>query len=854
MEKDPVCGMEVDPKKALKGEKDGKTYYFCSQHCKDKFLGNDNAEEKHGYTEKGSKKTTLTISGMHCASCAAKIEHGLKNTLGVKSANVNLTTNKATVEYDDSKTDVSKFEDVVKKKGYSVVKDEVNLHVEGMMSDHCANIVKNSVEKLEGIVEAKPNWSTQKAVIYYDSSKVSIKDIINAIDKAGYKASQLESKDTEKEFREKEIKQLKEKLVLSFIFSLPFIYFMVVGFFPVLPLPRAIEQNMAWIQTLLLIPVIYAGRNFYTSGFKSLFNLSPNMDSLVAIGTGAAIVYSFLVTLVPDTFQGLYYETAAFLITFILLGRYLEALAKGRTSEAIKKLIGLQAKTARVERRGEEIEIPIEDVQIGDIIIVKPGEKIPTDGVVVSGHSSVDESMVTGESIPVEKNKGDEIVGSTINKQGLLKIKATKIGRDTFLSQIIKFVEDAQASKAPIQELVDKISLYFVPVVIIISVLAFILWYFVLGNTLVFSLSIAIAVLVIACPCAMGLATPTAVMVGTGMGANSGILIKNAEALQKTEKVDTVVFDKTGTLTKGKPEVTDIIAFNNYSENDVLKYSAIVEKGSEHPLGESIVKKAKEKRINIHDAKSFVAIAGKGVSALYDKKKILLGSRKLMKDKGIKILSAESTMRKLEGEGKTAMLVSLDKELIGIIAVADTLKENSKEAVQKLHGMGKKIVMITGDNERTAKAIALQTGIDEVLSEVLPEEKAEKIKGLQEQGRNVAMVGDGINDAPALAQADIGIALGSGTDVAIETGDLVLVKNDLNDVVTAIKLSNYTMKKIKQNLFWAFFYNIVGIPVAAGALYPVFGFLLNPAIAGAAMAMSSVSVVSNTLLMKKKEL
>lgn len=855
MVKDPICGMEVDPNKALKEEKDGKDYYFCSQHCKDKFLGKTEGSKEHhehkSHEILDSKKVTLNIEGMHCASCAVKIEHGLKKTPGVKIANVNLTTKKATIEYDESKTDVNKFEEVVKKTGYSVVKDEITLHVEGMMSDHCANIVKNSLEKLDGVVEAKPNWSTQKAVVYYDSSKVTVNEMIKAVDRAGYKASIIESKDTEKEARLKEISDLKKKLVLSAIFSIPFLYFMAVEFFPSLPLPEVIHANLAWLQTLLIIPVIYAGRTFYTSGFKSLFNLSPNMDSLVAIGTGAAVVYSFLVTLMPSIFEGLYYETAAFLITFILLGRYLEAIAKGRTSEAIKKLIGLQAKTARVIRNNKEMEVPIEDVEIGDIIIVRPGEKVPTDGVVVDGHSSVDESMVSGESIPVEKSKGDNVIGATINKQGLLKVKAIKVGKDTFLSQIIKFVEDAQASKAPIQKLVDKISLYFVPAVIVIAVIVFILWYFVFGQSFVFALTISIAVLVIACPCAMGLATPTAVMVGTGMGAINGILIKNAEALQKTEKIDTVIFDKTGTLTKGEPEVTDLVTFSDHKEDELLKWSAIVEKGSEHPLGEAIVKKAKDEKIKIPDATSFKAVAGKGVIANYEGKKILLGSRRLMKDNDIKILKAEKRLRELEDEGKTAMLVALDKELLGIIAVADILKENSKEAVDQLHKMDKKIVMITGDNERTANAIAAQVGIDEVLAEVLPEDKAQKIKELQDKGRNVAMTGDGINDAPALAQANIGIAMGAGTDVAIETGDIILVKDDLRDVVTAIDLSSYTMRKIKQNLFWAFFYNTVGLPVAAGVLFPFFGFLLNPAIAGAAMAFSSVSVVSNTLLMKR---
>jgi len=860
MEKDPVCGMNVDPKKALKGEKDGKTYYFCSLSCKANFLKDDikdESKEKPADEDKtglsASDKVSLNIGGMHCASCAVNIENSLKKLSGVLDANVNYATKKASVTFDKSKTGVTDFEKIVKSKGYTIVKDEAELHVEGMMSDHCANIVRNSLVRLDGVYDAKTNFSSQKANISYDASKISVREMMKAVDKAGYKASIVESSDKEKELRKKEISELKTKLLISSVFTVFFIYSMGAEFLG-FPMPTFFMENMAWIQTILILPILYAGRHFYSSGFKSLFNLSPNMDSLVAIGTGAAIVYSLMVTFMPGKFQGLYYEIAAFLITFILLGRFLEAIAKGKTSEAIKKLIGLQAKTARVIRSGKETEIPIEDVEIGDIMVIRPGEKIPTDGIVKEGHSSVDESMVTGESMPVGKKAGETVIGATINKQGLLKVRATKVGKDTFLSQVIKMVEDAQSSKAPIQELADKISLYFVPAVMVIAVLAFIYWYFIAGESFVFALSIGIAVLVIACPCAMGLATPTAVMVGTGMGATEGILIKNAEALQKTETVDTVVFDKTGTLTKGKPETTDVIKLSDMKEDEILKWAAIVEKGSEHPLGEAIVRKAKDQKMNIPDADSFKAISGKGVFASYGKKNIFLGNRKLMKENNIGMEHAEEMLRELEEQGKTAMLVALNNQLVGIIAVADTLKENSRDAVEKLHRMGKKIVMITGDNERTAKAIAAQVDIDEVMADVLPEDKAGNVKRLQESGRKVVMVGDGINDAPALAQADVGIALGSGTDVAIETGSIVLVKNDLRDVVKAIDLSSFTMKKIKQNLFWAFFYNAVGIPVAAGALFPLFGFLLNPAFAGAAMAFSSVSVVSNTLLMKAHKL
>ena len=533
---------------------------------------------------------------------------------------------------------------------------------------------------------------------------------------------------------------------------------------------------------------------------------------------------------------------------FILLGKLLEAIAKGKTSEAIRKLLGLQAKTAIVIRNGKERKISVDDVVVNDIVIVKPGEKIPVDGIIVEGHSSIDESMITGESIPVEKIKNDKVIGATINKTGSFKFKATKIGKDTVLAHIIKMVEEAQGSKAPIQKLADLISAYFVPTVVVIGILAFLIWYF-LGLGFVFALTVFIAVLIIACPCALGLATPTAIMVGTGLGAKNGILFKNAKSLQLAQKIQTIIFDKTGTLTKGKPEVTNVFAIDKNKEKDILKFAAIAEKRSEHPLAEAIVNKAKREKIRIEEPKKFNSITGKGVEAFYKKNKILLGNRKLMQENKISI-SAEGNIKKLEEQGKTVMLVAVNNNLIGLVAVADTLKEYSKEAIKQLHKMDKEIIMITGDNERTGKAIAKQVGIDRVLAEVLPQDKANEIKKLQNEKKKVAMVGDGINDAPALAQADLGIAIGSGTDIAIETGDIVLIKNDLRDVVTAIDLSRFTLRKIKQNLFWAFFYNSLGIPIAAGILYPFTGFLLNPIIAGIAMAFSSVSVVSNTLLMR----
>ncbi|MBT3581807.1 copper-translocating P-type ATPase, partial [bacterium] len=568
-----------------------------------------------------------------------------------------------------------------------------------------------------------------------------------------------------------------------------------------------------------------------------------NMDTLVSLGVGAAYLYSIFSP------QNLYYETAAFLITFILLGKYLEALAKGKTSEAIKELLGLQPKTAIVIRNEQEQEISIAEMLVGDLVLVKPGQKIPVDGTITDGYSSVDEAMITGESIPIEKTVGSQVIGATINKTGSFTFKATKVGKDTVLSQIIKFVEDAQGSKAPIQKLADKISAYFVPTVLLIGILAFIFWLWT-GQSFIFALTIMITVFIIACPCALGLATPTAVMVGTGMGAQNGILIKNAEALQIAHSIDTVVFDKTGTLTKGKPELTNIVSYEE-SEEVVLGLAASIEKNSEHPLADAIVRGAQKQRLDPKPVQNFQALPGKGVTAKIEKHLVLLGNRKLMAENKIDITKAEADLEKLENEGKTVMLLVAAKRLFGLIAVADTLKENAQETVTSLQKTKKKVVMITGDNMRTAKAIAKQLGITQVLAEVLPQDKAREVKKLQENKHKVAMVGDGINDAPALIQADLGIALGSGTDIAIEAGDMVLIKDDPRDVVKAMHLSGYAMKKIKQNLFWAFFYNSLGIPIAAGILYPFTGFLLNPMIAGAAMAFSSVSVVSNSLLMKR---
>jgi len=1250
---DPVCGMTVEKEKAkFKTVKEGKEYFFCSKNCFDKFTGKEKAtEHKHfidsdskeknhaskEITDSSSKETssvsreTILIKDMHCASCALTIEKSLKKIDGVKSANVNFATEKAVVEFDKNTVSREKFEETIEKAGYGIIKEEkefgknkVVLKVHGMDSQHCAGIIEDTLKKIDGVKSYQTNLTTQKATVLFDSSAVKVSDLIKAIGNAGYETEKYAPTDIERDARQKEIKEYKNKFLLSIALSLPLMYLMFSNFFA-LPVPETILENEVLIQLLLATLVMWIGKKFFISGFKALIlNRNPNMDSLVAIGVGSAYSFSLIASIMIFsgsalfTSMDLYFEVAAFLIAFILLGKYFEALAKGKTSEAIKKLMGLQAKTALVERNKKETEIPIEEVLIGDIVIVKPGAKIPVDGKLVFGHSSVDESMVTGESIPVEKNINDLVIGATINMTGSFKFRAEKVGEETVLSQIIKFVEDAQASKAPIQELGDKIASVFVPAVMAIAIISALLWFFVFGQGFLFSLTIFISVMIIACPCAIGLATPTAVMVGTGLGAEHGILIKNASALQKAGEINAVVFDKTGTLTKGKPEVTDIISLNGFKEKEILEIAAAVENKSEHPLGEAIVKAAKQKKISFDELKEFNSVSGKGIKASYKGKNILLGNRKLMEENKIEVSGLENSLQELENNGKTVVMLSVNNKLSGIISVADTLKETSFDAVKQLKEMHLDVIMISGDNERTARAIGEETGIERVFAEVLPEEKAEKILELQKEGRclipgslifsnptlkeiekvdvgdkvlssngksqivkevfkrnyegeivnikaaylpqvsmtpehpvkvfryekiknrkniyrkfnrgfkdfnnylnwveaknltnsdyvvfpkynveettsldltkyilnekyyrinknrivssqNISLpkmigvnqkflelcgwylaegsannkmvefslsrrekvranrignlienifgvspvieirdkeirvrikskllvrffrdqfnshaknkkipiwitnapksylfsfleayrfgdghstdklwifntasrilanqllivlnklgyvgslnenkgarrgstmyvvtvsknpkrkyyienkdfyllpirkktkskykgkvynletedhtysalfvvhncvgaVGDGINDAPMLAQADIGIAIGSGTDVAIETGGIILVKNDLRDVVKAIKLSRHSMNKIKQNFFWAFAYNLIGIPVAAGILFPFTGILLSPVIAGTAMAFSSVSVVTNSLLLKNAKI
>jgi len=726
----------------------------------------------------------------------------------------------------------------------------------------CAASIEHTLRKEKGVILFDVNFASEKASVEFDDREISLEKIKGTIKSLGYGAeeetyeSMMEKGHNHHKISgEKEIKKLRNTFIFSAVLGLP-IFYLVMAEMLGLPLPELALKTKIIIQFLITTAVMLANYPLYISGLKKLIQRNPNMDSLIQTGTMAAYFYSVVISLLVwlnPNYQGnhLYYESAALILVFISLGKYLEAATKGKTGEAIKKLIGLQPKEATIIKNGEEIKIPISRVQVNDIVLVKPGEKIPVDGVVIDGYSGVDEKAITGESIPVEKKKGDEVIGATINKTGVLKFKATKVGKDTMLAQIIKIVETAMGSKAPIQLMADKVSFYFVPAVIIIAVLSSTVW-LLLGQSFAFALTIFVAVLIIACPCALGLATPTAVMMGTGLAAQNGILIKSSKALEMAQKVNVVILDKTGTLTKGEPIVTDIVPLTSGGQTSViLKLAASVEKNSEHPLAQAIVQKAKEENIGLLEVDDFQAIPGHGVSAEIRSKKVLLGTRKLMIGDKLSSAVMEEKMISLEEQGKTVMILAFDGELLGLIAVADTLKEYSKEAVALLHRMGKKAAILTGDNERVGRAIAKEVGIDKVLAEVLPQEKSEEIKKLQEEGNVVAMVGDGINDAPALAQADLGIALGSGTDVAMETGEIVLIKDDLRDVVKAIDLSRYTLRKIKQNLFWAFFYNIVGIPVAAGVLYPLTGWLLNPTIAAAAMAFSSVSVVLNALSMKR---
>ncbi|MBG9977438.1 heavy metal translocating P-type ATPase [Ruoffia tabacinasalis] len=811
---------------------------------------------------------SFAIEGMTCASCAQTVEKAAKKVRGVTQASVNLATEKLSIEYDEPTFSVENLQKAVDNSGYELIAQEGKTQtfaIEGMTCASCAQTIEKAVGKLSGVDKASVNLATEKMQVSYNPSAISVSDVTGAVSNSGY-AAVLETTDTQdhsraekREKKEKRMKQLSNRFGISIIFTIPLL---IISMGPMvgMPLPNIVDPminafNFSLLQLILTLPIMVVSWEYFQKGFKTLFKGHPNMDSLIALGTASAFVYSLAATIGTGLGYGnfsdlLYYEVTGVILALHTLGLFLEERSKGQMSSAIEKLVNLAPKTARVIRNGVEQEITVDEVALGDVIRVRPGESMPVDGVVVEGRTSVDESMLTGESIPVEKESGDEVIGASINKNGSIDYRATRVGSDTTLSQIIKLVEDAQGSKAPIARMADIITGYFVPIVIALAVLAGIAW-LIAGQSGIFVLSVIITTLVIACPCALGLATPTSIMVGTGKGAEHGVLIKSGEALETTHNLDTIVFDKTGTLTEGKPIVTDILVTPLITKENLLYYAASGETGSEHPLGEAIVQKSKEENMTLAKPDHFEAIPGHGIRVEIEGKDMYIGNRKLMLEQKIDLSSMEKESDRLADEGKTPMYLSVDGELAGIIAVADTLKENSMKAVKELRRRGVEVIMITGDNKRTAKAIAKQVGIDSVLSEVLPEDKAEEVKKLQEAGKKVAMVGDGINDAPALAQADVGIAVGSGTDVAIESADIVLMRNDLTAVLTAIDLSHATLRNIKQNLFWAFAYNLVGIPVAMGLLYIFGGPLMGPMFAAVAMSFSSVSVLLNALRLRR---
>jgi Cu+-exporting ATPase len=802
-------------------------------------------------TDEHGKKQVFEITGMSCASCTARIERTLANTEGVLSANVNLATQKATVTYDPIRIAPAALAEKIKELGYGVALDKLELVISGMHCASCVRRVEQALENTPGIISATVNLATERATVIYAPSDTSVSHVIQAIKDTGYEAEEADrarDRRREKDGREKERQEETRSHFLSFLisalFSLPLISLMLSHLFGI-NLPTWLENP--YFQFAMATPVQFgAGRQFYLGAFSALRAKSANMDTLIAIGTTAAYTFSLYHTFVSP--GHVYYESSAVIITLVLLGRYFEARAKGKTGEAIRKLMQLTPQRTHVIREGTEIQVDTEEVVQGDIVVVRPGERIPVDGIVIEGMSIVDESMLTGESIPVEKAQGAQVIGGTINRHGAFKFRATKIGRDTVLAQIVEMVREAQGSKAPIQRLADTVAGYFVPLVLIIALVTLIAWLLATGDPGQAVLAFT-AVLVIACPCSLGLATPTAIMVGTGRGAESGILIRGAEHLERAHKIDTVVLDKTGTITKGEPAVVSVVLISASDDKEeaireMVKLAASAELRSEHPLGTAIVKHAETLRLNPAEPSGFQAIPGKGVKAEVEAKEVLVGTYRLMTDQGIDTGSVESNLRVLESQGRTAMIVAVDGRIVGIIGVADTLKETSKDAILALKELGIDVVMLTGDNQRTANFIANLAGIEKVLAEVLPEDKAKEVERLRNEGRVVAMVGDGINDAPALAAADVGIAIGTGTDIAIEASDITLVRGDLRHIAAAIRLSHRTMAIIRQNLFWAFIYNIIGIPIAA------LGFL-SPVIAGAAMSFSSVSVVTNSLRLRR---
>jgi P-type Cu+ transporter len=834
-----------------------------------------------------TKNLTLPVTGMTCASCASRIERGLKKVGGVEAAQVSLASEQAMISYDPQQAQPHDLVAAVERAGYGVISDQIELPITGMTCASCVNRVEKALKKTDGVLQASVNLATERATVTYAPGVADVTSLQAAVEAAGYgvivptQDQAAEPQDVEAAARSAELADKRRKLIVAVAFGLPLFLLAMARDFGLIqpwltPFWAALEAQMEaagghaeevstimhyparadilnWLFLLLATPVqFYSGRDFYVHAWRALKARTANMDTLIALGSSAAFFYS--AGLLAFNLPGhVYFETAAVIIALILVGKYLEARAKSQTSAAIKALIGLQPKTARVLRGGVEVEAPLAEVRVGDIVVVRPGEKVPVDGVIVSGQSSLDESMLTGESMPVQKAVGDSVIGATLNRSGSFQFRATRVGKDTALAQIVKLVQEAQGSKAPVQRLVDQISAVFVPVVIGIALVTFAIWYFVSGD-FTQAMMFAVAVLVIACPCALGLATPTAIMVGTGTGAEHGILIKNAEALERASSLTTVVFDKTGTITEGQPAVTDVIA--QVSDEEFLRLAASVERGSEHPLGEAVVRAAQERGLTLAQPEGFEALAGHGVRATVDGRTVLIGSPRLMQEQGIDASALETDIARLQGEAKTAVVVAVDRVALGVLGIADPVKATSADAIAALKQQGMQVLMLTGDNRPTAEAIARRVGLEstEVLAEVLPEMKSAEIKRVQQAGGIVAMVGDGINDAPALAQADLSIAMGTGTDVAMEIADITLLRGDLRSVGQAITLSKRTMRTIRWNLFWAFIYNVIGIPIAAGVFYPLTGWQLSPIIAAGAMAFSSVFVVSNSLRLRRTKL
>ncbi|WP_099831688.1 heavy metal translocating P-type ATPase [Streptococcus suis] len=809
------------------------------------------------------KQASYPVTGMTCASCALTVEKAVGKLAGMEEASVNLATEKLSVSYDEKLLGLEDIRQAVEKAGYQLVDSLVteSYDIAGMTCASCALTVEKALGKLEGVEEVSVNLATEKATIRYSRDRQNPASLERAVEQAGYQLIRPEEVEEASDKGPSKEEKLWHRFVWSAAFTLPLLYIAMLPWGG-LPLPALLHQPLVYAisQVILLIPVLYLGRSFFQKGFKTLLQGHPNMDSLIAVGTGAALVQgllmiAFLLMGKEVAMHGhhpeLYFESAAVILTLITLGKYFEARSKGQTSEAIKKLMDLAPKTAQVLRNGQEMQVPIEDVVVGDQVLVRPGQQIPVDGQVLEGQTRVDESMLTGESLPVKKALGDTVFGGTLNQQGAITMQATKVGRDTTLAQIIRLVEEAQGSKAAIAKLADQVSAVFVPVVMGLAFLSGLAWYFLGQESWIFSLSIIIAVLVIACPCALGLATPTAIMVGTGKGAENSLLFKSGQAIETLQGVNTIVFDKTGTITEGKPQVTDIHLLSTKNREQVLQLAASSEQFSEHPLAQALLQAAQTEKIDLLPTTDFQALSGRGLSVTIAEQTIYLGNERLMREQGIDVSKGRAVAETFAHQAKTPVFLASQQELLAVIAIADKVKETSRQAIQALQALGLEVVMLTGDNEKTAKAIAKEVGIEQVVSQVMPDDKANQVKFLQEQGKTVAMVGDGINDAPALAQAHVGLAIGSGTDIAIESADIVLMHSDILDVVKAVKLSQATMRTIKQNLFWAFAYNVIGIPIAMGLLHAFGGPLLNPMFAGAAMALSSVSVVLNALRLKR---